>query len=176
MKFFTPDVMFKIVSFLFNKYIFWIKISISSMLICTNKSSLNSYHGMRTIHLQYIQFNFHLHQDILQKLSKSKSSVMVSGKCEWIKYIPYGVGRNNTDASKLLHRRFQQKIWIIISFFSRRDRDFYNLVVRDEIEICIFYISRFETRSRICSVKSWISRRGREIKKDFSWSSENSRC
>ena len=42
----------------------------------------------------------------------------------------------------------------------------------------IFIISLFETRSRsrIFSIKSRILRRGREIKKDISWSSENSRC
>ena len=112
----------------------------------------------------------------LQKSSESESSVMVVGKFEWTTYMPYGGGRNDTDASKLLHKDFSKNIWIIISFFSRLDRDFYNLIVRDEIEICTFYISCFETRSRICSIKSWISRRGREIKKDFSWSSENSRC
>ena len=50
------------------------------------------------------------------------------------------------------------------NLFSRQDRDFYNLVVRDEIELCTFIISCFETRSRICSIKSQISRRGLEIK------------
>ena len=50
------------------------------------------------------------------------------------------------------------------NLFSRQDRDFYNLVVRDEIEICTLFISCFETRSRICSIKSQISRRGLEIK------------
>ena len=41
-----------------------------------------------------------------------------------------------------------------------------NLVFfRDKIKI--FIISLFETRSRICSIKSRISRRGREIKKGF---------
>ena len=35
---------------------------------------------------------------------------------------------------------------------------------RDEIEICFFYISCFETRSRICFTISRISRRGRETK------------
>ena len=50
------------------------------------------------------------------------------------------------------------------NLFSRQDRDFYNLVVRDEIEICTLFISCFETRSRICSIKSQILRRGLEIK------------
>ena len=50
------------------------------------------------------------------------------------------------------------------NLFSRQDRDFYNLVVREEIEICTLFISCFETRSRICSIKSQISRRGLEIK------------
>ena len=50
------------------------------------------------------------------------------------------------------------------NLFSRQDRDFYNLVVREEIEICTLFISCFETRSRICSIKSQISRRGQEIK------------
>ena len=50
------------------------------------------------------------------------------------------------------------------NLFSRQDRDFYNLVVREEIEICTLFISCLETRSRICSIKSQISRRGLEMK------------
>ena len=34
----------------------------------------------------------------LQKSSESESSVMVVGKFEWTTYMPYGGGRNNTDA------------------------------------------------------------------------------
>ena len=82
--------------------------------------------------------------------------------CEWATCMPCGGGKKQC--------RCFEKIWIIISFFSRQDRDLYYLVVRDEIEICIFYILCFDTRSRICSIKSWILRRGREIKKDFSCS------
>ena len=78
-------------------------------------------------------------EQALQKSSESESSVMVLGKCEWTTYMPYGGGRNNTDALKLLHKDFSKNMWIIISFFfPRRDRDFYNLIVRDEIEICTF--------------------------------------
>ena len=101
---------------------------------------------------------------IENSLSRSRMKVKVvswCGKlccwiCEWTAYMPYGGGRNNIDALK--------KIWIIISLFSRQDRDFYYLVVRNEVKICFFYISCFETRSRISSIKSRISRRGREIK------------
>ena len=65
-------------------------------------------------------------------------------------YMPYGGGRNNTDASKLLHRRFQQKnMNNNLVFF------------RDEIEI--FIISLFETRSRFVSSISRASRRDREF-------------
>ena len=47
-------------------------------------------------------------------------------------------------------------------FYSRDKIEiFSNLVVRDEIEICFFYISCFETRSRICFSKSRISIMGR---------------
>ena len=99
----------------------------------------------------------------LQKSSESESSVMVVGKCEWTTYMPYGGGRNNTDASKLLHKDFSKNMWIIISFFSRRDRDFYNLIVRDEIEICTFYISCFETRLRFVPSVSHASRRDWEF-------------
>ena len=93
---------------------------INALLICTNKFSMKSYRGLRTIQLQYIysiQLSLlsNFSQDIvlwweqaLQKSSESESSVMVLGKCEWTTYMPYGGGRNNTDASKLLHRRFQQ--------------------------------------------------------------------
>ena len=49
-------------------------------------------------------------------------------------------------------------------FFRDKIEIFSNLVVRDEIEICFFYISCFETRSRICFTTSRISRRGRETK------------
>ena len=52
-------------------------------------------------------------------------------------------------------------------FFWMRDQDFCNLGVRDEIEICVFYISCFETRSRICSIKSRISRQGRDFEKKY---------
>ena len=100
----------------------------------------------------------------LQKSSESESSVMVVRKFEWTTYMPYGGGRNNTDASKLLHKDFSKNMWIIISFFfPRRDRDFYNLIVRDEIEICTFYISCFETRSRFVPSISHASRRDREF-------------
>ena len=100
----------------------------------------------------------------LQKSSESESSVMVVGKCEWTTYMPYGGGRNDTDASKLLHKDFSKNMWIIISFFfPRRDRDFYNLIVRDKIEICTFSISCFETRSRFVPSISRASRRDREF-------------
>ena len=49
-------------------------------------------------------------------------------------------------------------------FFRDKIEIFSNLVVRDEIKICFFYISCFETRSRICFTTSRISRRGRETK------------
>ena len=49
-------------------------------------------------------------------------------------------------------------------FFRDKIEIFSNLVFRDEIEICFFYISCFETRSRICFTTSRISRRGRETK------------
>ena len=86
----------------------------------------------------------------LQKSSESESSVMVVGKCEWTTYMPYGGGRNNTDASKLLHKDFSKNMWIIISFF-----------FRDEIEI--FIISLFETRSRFVPSISRASRRDRDL-------------
>ena len=159
------------------------------MLICTNKSSMKSYRGLRTIQLQYIyiQFNFHFCPTFLKtlccdenRLSRSRVKVKVVWWC-WGNVNELHICHMEVEETIQMLRNyctedFSKKVWIKISFFSRRDRDFYNLVVRDEIEIRIFYISRFETRSRICSVKSWISRRGREIKKDFSWSSENSRC
>ena len=75
---------------------------------------------------------------------------MVVGKCEWTTYMPYGGGRNNTDASKLLHKDFSKNMWIIISFF-----------FRDEIEI--FIISLFETRSRFVPSISRASRRDRDL-------------
>ena len=40
-------------------------------------------------------------------------------------------------------------------------------MVRDEIETCVFNISSFETRSRICSIKSRISRRGQDFEKKY---------
>ena len=49
-------------------------------------------------------------------------------------------------------------------FFRDKIEIFSNLVVRDEIEICFFYISCFQTRSRICFTTSRISRRWRETK------------
>ena len=72
----------------------------------------------------------------------------------------YGGGSNNIDASKLLYRRFQHKKMNNYLVFFRQDQDFYNLVVRDEIDICIFCISCLEKKSRI-------SRRRREITKGF---------
>ena len=51
--------------------------------------------------------------------------------------MPCGGGRNNIDASKLLYN----------CLFFRRDQDFYNLVIRDEFEICSFFILRIETRA-----------------------------
>ena len=49
-------------------------------------------------------------------------------------------------------------------FFRDKIEIFSNLVVRDTIEICFFYILCFETRSRIFFTTSRISRRGRETK------------
>ncbi len=102
----------------------------------------------------------------LQKSSESKSSVMVVGKCEWTTYMPYGGGKNNVEyrCFEIIAQRFQQKhVNYNLVFFSRRDRDFYNLIVRDEIEICTFYISCFETRSRFAPSISHASRRDREF-------------
>ena len=65
---------------------------------------------------------------------------------------------------EIIAQRFQQKhVNYNLVFFSRRDRDFYNLIVRDEIEICTFYISCFETRSRFVPSVSRASRRDREF-------------
>ena len=58
----------------------------------------------------------------------------------------------------------EEAIKMLQNYCTRRDCDFYNLVVQDKIEICTLFISCFETRSRICSIKSQISRRGLEIK------------
>ena len=102
----------------------------------------------------------------LQKSSESESSVMVVGKCEWTTYMPYGGGRNNTEyrCFEIIAQRFQQKhVNYNLVFFSRRDRDFYNLIVRDEIEICTFNISCFETRSIFVPSISRASRRDREF-------------
>ena len=139
-------------------------------------ASMKSYRGMSTIQLQYIKFNFHFcptclkivlcWEQSLQKSSESESSVMVVGKCEWTTYMPYGGGRNNTEyrCFEIIAQRFQQKhVNYNLVFFSRRDRDFYNLIVRDEIEICTFYISCFETRSRFVSSISHASRRDWEF-------------
>ena len=154
-----------------------VKISFPPMLTCTNKSVLL---------LLLLKFNFHFCPTCLKALCYAENSLSRSRVKVKVVWWCWG----NVNELHICHMEleetiqmlwdyctedFSKKIWMIISFFSRRDRDFYNLIVRDEIEICIFYISRFETRSRNCSVKSWISRRGREIKKNFSWSSENSR-
>ena len=131
-------MIFKIVSLFlqqihtFNQKI--VKIYILSMLICTIKSSMKSYRGMRTIQLQYIQLNFHFSQDIVLLWEQSLS------------HMPYGGGRNNTDASKLLRRRFKQK-----------NMNNNLIFFRDGIEI--FIISLFETRSKFVSSISRTSRR-----------------
>ena len=47
------------------------------------------------------------------------------------------------------------------------NNDFFNLVVRDEIEIFVFYISCFETRLRISTFRSRASRRERDFLSSF---------
>ena len=64
----------------------------------------------------------------------------------------------------LIEHHVMVKVNNISRFFRDKIEIFSNLVVRDEIEICFFYISCFETRSRICFTTSRISRRGRETK------------
>ena len=64
----------------------------------------------------------------------------------------------------LIEHHVMVKVNNISRFFRDEIEIFSNLVVRDEIEICFFYISCFETRSRICFTTSRISRRGRETK------------
>ena len=64
----------------------------------------------------------------------------------------------------LIEHHVMVKVNNISRFFRDEIKIFSNLVVRDEIEICFFYISCFETRSRICFTTSRISRRGRETK------------
>ena len=62
----------------------------------------------------------------------------------------------------LIEHHVMVKVNNISRFFRDEIEIFSNLVVRDEI--CFFYISCFETRSRICFTTSRISRRGRETK------------
>jgi len=64
----------------------------------------------------------------------------------------------------LIEHHVMVKVNNISRFFRDEIEIFSNLVVRDEIKICFFYISCFETRSRICFTTSRISRRGRETK------------
>ena len=64
----------------------------------------------------------------------------------------------------LIEHHVMVKVNNISRFFRDEIEIFSNLVVRDEIKICFFYISCFETRSRICFSTSRISRRGRETK------------
>ena len=64
----------------------------------------------------------------------------------------------------LIEHHVMVKVNNISRFFRDKIEIFSNLVVRDEIKICFFYISCFETRSRICFTTSRISRRGRETK------------
>ena len=65
----------------------------------------------------------------------------------------------------LIEHHVMVKVNNISRFFRDETKIFSNLVVRDEI--CFFYISCFETRSRICFTISRISRRGRETKQLF---------
>ena len=64
----------------------------------------------------------------------------------------------------LIEHHVMVKVNNISRFFRDEIEIFSNLVVRDKIKICFFYISCFETRSRICFATSRISRRGRETK------------
>ena len=64
----------------------------------------------------------------------------------------------------LIEHNVMVKVNNISRFFRDEIEIFSNLVVRDEIKICFFYILCFETRSRICFSTSRISRRGRETK------------
>ena len=64
----------------------------------------------------------------------------------------------------LIEHHVMVKVNNISRFFRDEIEIFSNLVVRDEIKICFFYISCFETRSRICFTTSRISRRGQETK------------
>ena len=64
----------------------------------------------------------------------------------------------------LIEHHVMVKVNNISRFFRDEIKIFSNLVVRDEIKICFFYILCFETRSRICFTTSRISRRGRETK------------
>ena len=64
----------------------------------------------------------------------------------------------------LIEHHVMVKVNNISRFFRDQIEIFSNLVVRDEIKICFFYISCFGTRSRFCFTTSRISRRGRETK------------
>merc|ERR1712208_209956 len=59
------------------------------------------------------------------------------------------MGKKQYRCFEIIAQRFQQKhVNYNLVFFPRRDRYFYNLIVRDEIEICTFYISCFEKGTR----------------------------
>merc|ERR1712208_161204 len=74
------------------------------------------------------------------------------------------MGKKQYRCFEIIAQKFQQKhVNYNLVFFPRRDRDFYNLIVRDEIEICTFYISCFETRSRFVPSISRASRRDRDL-------------
>ena len=127
-----------------------------------------------TIQLQYIQFNFHFCPTCLKALCYAENSL--SRSRVKVKVVWWWWGNLNElhkchmeveetiQMLRIIAQRFQQKhVNYNLVFFSRRDRDFYNLIVRDEIEICTFYISCFETRSRFVPSISRASRRDREF-------------
>ena len=131
------------------------------MLICTNKSSMKSYRGMRTIQLKYIQFNFHFSPTCLKtlycdgnNLSRCRVKVKVLLWC-W----------GNVNEPQICLMELEETIQMLQNYctedFSKQNMNNNLVFFRDEIEI--FIISLFETRSRFVSSISRASRRDREF-------------